>query len=314
MADINKNVFQRLISGRNLFSPKAASAPAPQTSWINPLDVHPGAGVNPNQIKALEQAKWYFKPKRGLANDFIFPASLLSELDDVSRKQIELAVIQRCNDGDSRFFDALENVKSCNPMDEINPAPFAMHDDDYSHRSRLLKALYLNVHEIPILLILLKMAAFSSIALYRLASAVQNTDWDSIDTTSDLYQLFLRALKTFTCIKRESIRRYYIYDMICKSNLKQEASTPFLSLQDLSFFTAPDPWTSRKGSDPLVFYKALQKRALYLQTKDLMHLKNMMGEALRYPEVYDVITYMRESKELDNSQYENLCSSVKVQM
>ena len=51
------------------------------------------------------------------------------------------------------------------------------------------------------------------------------------------------------------------------------------------------------------------KRELYLQTKDPEHIKSMTGEALRYPEVYDVISYMRERKELDNSQFDQLCGS-----
>ena len=293
----------------NLFPLKAASAPKPQTRYVNPLDVQPGIGANQKQIKALEEAKDYFRPKRGLANDFIFPASLLSELDDLSRKHIEFAVIQSCNKGDSRFFDALENVKTFNPMDEIEPSQIAKHDDNYSRRGRLLEAIFLNTHDIHILLILLKMAPSNSLAFYHLASAIKKTDWESIDTSSELYQLFLRALMTFTCVKRVIIRRSFIYDEICKSNLQQELSTPFLSLRDLSFFTQPDPWTSREDGDPLAFYKALEKRELYLQTKDLMYIKSMMGEALRYPEVYDVVTYMRQSKELDNSQFDQLCGS-----
>lgn len=295
----------------NLFPLKTSSAPTPQTRYVNPLDVHPGIGANQKQIEALEEAKDYFRPKRGMANDFTFPASLLSELDDSSRKQIELAVIRSCNDGDSRFFDALENVKTFNPMDEIDPSHLSEHDDDYSRRSRLLKAIFLNSHDIHILLILLKMAASNSLAFWHLASAIQKTDWESIDTSSELYQLFLRALKTFTCVKRVIIRRNYIYDEICKSNLKQELSTPFLSLRDLSFFTQPDPWISCKDGDPLAFYKALEKREHYLQTKDLTYIKSMVGDALRYSEVYDVINYMRLCKELDNSQFDQLCSSAR---
>ena len=106
-------------------------------------------------------------------------------------------------------------------------------------------------------------------------------------------------------------RRNYIYDEICKSNLKQELSTPFLSLRDLSFFTQPDPWISCKDGDPLAFYKALEKREHYLQTKDLTYIKSMVGDALRYSEVYDVINYMRLCKELDNSQFDQLCSSAR---
>ena len=280
-----------------------------QMHYVNPLDVHPGIDADQKQIKALEEARGYFMPKRGLANDFIFPASLLDELDDESRKQIEAAVIQRCNNSDDRFFDALANVKTCNPMHEIEPLKIAEYDEGYSRRSRMLKMIFLNKHDIYILLILFKMAASSSLAFYHLASAIQKTDWESTDTSSEVYQLFLRTLKTFTCVKRVIIRESYIYDLVCKSNLKQESSTPFLSAQDLSFFVHPDPWTIRKDGDPLVFYKALMKRELYLQTKDPEHIKSMTGEALRYPEVYDVISYMRERKELDNSQFDQLCGS-----
>ena len=293
----------------NLFPLKSVSASKPQMHYVNPLDARPGIDADQKQIKALENAKSYFMPKRGLANDFIFPASLLDELDDVSRKQIEAAVIQRCNNSDDRFFDALENVKTCNPMAEIEPLKLAENDEGYSRRSRLLKMIFLNKHDIYILLILFKMAASSSLAFYHLASAVQKTDWESMDNSSEVYQLFLRTLKTFTCVKRVIIRESYIYDLVCKSNLKQESSTPFLSAQDLSFFVHPDPWTIRKNGDPLVFYKALMKRELYLQTKDLKHIKSMISEALRYPEVYDVISYMRKNKELDNSQFDQLCGS-----
>ena len=316
MQDNEQNVFGKPVSGENQVPVDASSAPAPQAQEMDPPAALPDAGVRQKQIKAMESALQYFKHMRGLANDFIFPASLLSELDDSCRKVIERAVIQRCNEGDARFFDALENVKTVHPMDAVDLTWIAAGDNDYSRRSRVLEALFMNTRDIRLLLILLKMAPpDDSMAFSRLAFAVQRTDWESMDTTSELHHLFLRALFTFTCVKREFIRRNFVYKRLCESNLKhgyrskekKKPIPPFLSLQDLAFFTKPDPWSDRKDRDPLAFYKALEKRALYLETKDLMYIQSMMGEALRYPEVYDVLCYMRQTKELDDSQFEDLC-------
>ena len=152
------------------------------------------------------------------------------------------------------------------------------------------------------LLYLLKMSASNDFAYYLLGDAFKNTDWNAVDKKSDQYQLVLRTLKTLTCIKRVTIRSVQseVYREICASNLKQESSTPFLSLKDLAFFTKDDPWTSCTSGDPLIFFKSLEKREHYLKTKNPSYLRDLVKDVLQYPEAYDVWYYMKRAKEVDD--------------
>ena len=73
-----------------------------------------------------------------------------------------------------------------------------------------------------------------------------------------------------------------------------------MSLEDLAFFTKNDPWTScTSGSDPLIFFKSLEKREHYLKTKNPSYLKDLVKDVLQYPEACDVWYYMKRAKEVN---------------
>ena len=173
-------------------------------------------------------------------------------------------------------------------------------DDDYKKRVRLLVAMIRNTRDPRLLLYLLKMSASNSLAYCNLEDAFRAIDWAFLDPESDIYQLVRRTLKTLTCMKRVRIRSVdaSVYDRICESGLKQELKTPFLSLQDLAFFTRDDPWSRCEGRDPLVFFRSLEKRAHYLQKKDTVYIRELLKDVLKYPEAYDVLNYMKEAKEI----------------
>ena len=289
--------------GGNLFALDSSSPIANSGTRKQATDQEQEAGLSESQTKALAEVKKYFGYHRGLSNDFIFPKDLLNKLDDENRKKTEIEIIERCNAGDSRFMDALENVKIVDPRKLIKPSGFTRCDDDYRKRCRMLTAIYINTQDLQLLLYLLKMATSNNGAYYDLKRAFQNTDWNSKDPKSESYQLVVRMLKTITCMKRISIRGPYseIYDEICKSGIKQEVSTPFLSLNDINLFLRNDSWSACVNRDPTVFFQSLQNREFYLKTKNPVYIKNIIRNVLKYPEAYDVLNYMRFAKEIDDS-------------
>ena len=248
--------------------------------------------------EALEKAESFFKPYKDSANDFVFPASLLDELDDKSRECIERKIIDRCNDGDTRFFDAVERVKTLEVRKAIRPDVISRHGDDYSCRSRLLEAMFINTRDTEILLFLLKMASCSEIAFHHLASAVERTDWTDFDTGTETHQLFLRTLMTITTVKRVIWRRSGDYEKIARSNLRQ-GRFKLLSLQDIEYFNKKDPWSDCAGRDPLTFFRSLEKRERYLNTGDIEMILSLLRDAVYSPEAYDVFAYMQKRKEID---------------
>ena len=284
--------------GGNLFPTGGEPGPEQEADDSHPLC--PDEYITEDQLIALRQAENYFLPKHGLANDFIFPGSLLDKLDSSSRKTIEKKIIDCCSSGDTRYLDAVGNIKTVDPRELIDLTELKRFDDDYAKRVRLLVAMIRNTRDPRLLLYLLKMSASNSLAYCNLEDAFRAIDWASLDPESDIYQLVRRTLKTLTCMKRVRIRSVdaSVYDRICESGLKQELKTPFLSLQDLAFFTRDDPWSRCEGRDPLVFFRSLEKRAHYLQTKDAVHIRELLKDVLIYPEAYDVLNYMKEAKEI----------------
>ena len=265
---------------------------------INPLNLKPGPAATEEQKKALERAQWYFKSKRGLENDFIFSGSLLEKLEDTSRKHIERAIVVRCNKGDSRFFDALEKISTLDLCKAIKPDYLKINDDDYVCRSSVLKGMFLSTHNVGLLIILLKMATTNTMAFYELATAIKKTDWNTVDTDTDEFRLFMRGLITFTSIRRLIIRREFIYRELCSSNLHQ-GKWELLTLQDISFFMKPDPWTECASRDPLIFFKSLELRERYLATKDINIIVSLLKDSVIYEEAFDVFAFMKGAKEID---------------
>lgn len=265
---------------------------------IDPLDLTPGPDATEKQKNALEQAQWFFKPKRGMGNDFRFPGTLLEQLEETARKHIERAVVHCCNRGDSRYFDALENIGTLNLCEVIKPDNLKEEDDDYSLRSRVLMRMFLNTHNVGLLMILLKMATTNTTAFYELASVINETDWNTVDTDTDEFRLFLRGLVTFTTIRRLIIRREFIYSTLCDSNLDQ-GKWELMTLQDIACFLKADPWTECKSRDPLIFFKCLILREKYLRTRNADIIGRLLKESVTYEEAYDVFAYMKRAKEID---------------
>ena len=281
------------------------AAKATADTAIDPTDLEPGPAATEEQKKALEQAKWYFKPKRGLENDFIFPGALLEELEESSRKHIERAVIDCCNKGDDRYFEALESISTLDLCKVMKPDNMKRNDDDYSRRSHVLMRMFLNTHNVGLLILLLKMATTNMTAFNNLARATEKTDWETVDTDTDEFRLFLRGLKTFTAIRRVSIRKEYVYGRMRNSNL-QQGKWELMTLQDISVFSKTDPWTECTDRDPLIFFKSLERRERYLETKDTDMIRSLLKDSVVYEEAYDVFAYMKYAKEIDEEELKRL--------
>ena len=114
MADINRNVFQRLISGRNLFSPKAASAPVPQTSWINPLDVHE------KQLCQILCAYRIFLPFAGITVSSRESAEFRNGIVKIAATKVSAGVSTGIGDHESKYTGKEEDQEQGDEQFEIN--------------------------------------------------------------------------------------------------------------------------------------------------------------------------------------------------
>ena len=280
-------------------------------SGISIHTLEPGAGATEEQKNALIYAKSFFESRRGLGNDFIFPgSSVLDKLDKQNRTIFEYIIIRECNKGDSRFFSALKDIKTVDPFDYTDPSRFEKYDKECSARGEMLENLFINNNNLQALLYLLKMAASNSLAYYRLANIIEKTDWDMVDTESKWFRLFTSAIRTFLSMKRIRQTETSIYEKLFKAKLlKYLEKVSMLSLEDLPFFLRSDPWTSCPNYDPLVFFKSLEKREMYLRSKDASYINSLIQDILSYPEAYDVFLYMRQKKEVDASQFVLQCVS-----
>lgn len=288
------------LDSREDLSAKPAIAPTIQLAALEP-----GLNATPEQKEALEKAKWYFKPKRGLANEFTFPGSLLGALDDASRIHIERKIVSCCNSGDSRFFDALEHIGTQDLLKVLAPDALKKHDEDFAVRGHILEKVFLNTHSIDVLLILLKMATSSEGGYYHLASAIEKTDWTSFDQEAEGFRLFMRGLMTFTVIRKVIIRRTFIYDMICKSNLKQK-QFQLLTPQDLETLCQTDPWIDCTSRDPLIFFKCLERRERYRCTGEIGILCSLLRDSVICDAAYDVYSHMKQAGEISGETLKKL--------
>lgn len=246
--------------------------------------------------------------RRGRANDFLFPGSLLDQLDGPNREYIESAVIRECNNGDSRFISALSNIKTVDPYDYIDPSCWIKNDDNYSIRGEMLERMFYNTHNLELLLYLVKMSASSEMVYYNLTKIVERTDWNTIDSESELFQCFGRAILSIIFIKRVRMDRGFLYEKVFSSNLRHYLQNlSLLSSEDFSFFLQNDPWTACSNRDPLVFFKAMEKRDGYLKSKDAAYIYSIIQDIPSYPGAYDVFLFMKEIDKVDMSQFALKC-------
>ena len=260
---------------------------------------------------AFKKCDSYFYSKKGLANDFTFPGNLLNELKTSDRLKIEQKIMNSCMSGDCRFFDALADIEYYNLNKTFTGATLSK-VTEIDRRSRLLTALYKITHNIDYLENLLRLAGGDDYVYFAVNELIKQDHQEKYgQLDAGRYQRVFRALKTINVIKGTAGKRIdstlpgLLYDKASKPKHKKYKELKMLDFEDLGIICEVGTWHFDGCEKAMKFYSALLLRCRYLDTGDITFYKEIVSDALGFPEVYDIMRYMIGKEEVKEN---NPCS------
>ena len=248
--------------------------------------------------KAFKECDRYFYSMKGLANDFTFPGCLMNKLKTLDRLKIEQKVIDSCLNEDTRFFDALSWVKYYD-LSKVFTGEKLSKVTTIERRIPLLAVLYKITHNIDYLENLLRLAGGDRYAYFKVNELIKQDHQERLSQLdTDRYQRILRTLKTINIIMGAVWKRIdptlpqLLYDKNVKPHYKKYKELSMLDPDDIRKICDVGTWCFKGCDKAIKFYSALYLRCRYLDTGTITFYKEIVSDALEYPEVYDIIQYM----------------------
>ena len=248
-------------------------------------------------IKAMD----YFMPKKGLSNDFIFPASLLDELTDPKeRETIEKLIIHSCLHGDKRYYDALSNIRFFDLSARFTGLAVKTESDPHE-RSSLMKILYMKTHNPVYMKNLVFMAPSAPSAAYFLSRIFEEQDWwDASTPESDEYSFLFSAMCSIIDMHSGTYRNSGLELYKLKDNvfpLRSLKVFPRAGTGQAAIMLDVGEWKFKGYDFFLSFWKALICRLDYIRTGNTENIRFIVRESVMHPEVYDILSYMLKNGE-----------------
>ena len=269
-------------------------------AWITEtyykLKPHLGSGT---ESEAYKKALSYFAPKRGLENDFIFPADLLDELLPWERPQIEDKIIRSALSGDERFYNAVSNIRSFDLSAVFTGERMA--DLTGQKRTGLLYELYCATCEPVYLKNIVYMMPADNRAVHAFSRILESDDWweDRDWETPEIQELII-ALKAIVAIRGSNGKSTkWLPELKDKSEIKRAfmkafKKLPFIDREQLDRMADIGNWKFKGWEKYSLFWENLKLKMDYEETADSSALERIIRCALINSEVYDILHAMRK--------------------